>query len=123
VEGRDWLFTSKDRLLLTLSSFHKKRHVKINVDANPYLPEDEDYFDKRLAQKMGNSLEGRRRLAWLWHQQEGTCPVCLQKITRETGWHIHHVIQRTHGGTDKVSNLQLLHPTCHHQHHAPTSYR
>jgi RNA-directed DNA polymerase len=123
VEGRDWLFASKDRLLLTLGSFHKKRHVKINVDANPYLPEDEDYFDKRLAQKMGNSLEGRRRLAWLWHQQEGTCPVCLQKITRETGWHIHHVIQRTHGGSDKVSNLRLLHPTCHHQHHAPTSYR
>jgi RNA-directed DNA polymerase len=123
VEGRDWLFASKDRLLLTLGSFHKKRHVKINVDANPYLPEDEDYFDKRLAQKMGNSLEGRRRLAWLWHQQEGTCPVCLQKITRETGWHIHHVIQRTHGGSDKVGNLRLLHPTCHHQHHAPTSYR
>jgi len=123
VEGRDWHFASKDRLLLTLGSFHKKRHVKINVDANPYLPEDENYFDKRLAQKMGNSLEGRRRLAWLWHQQQGTCPVCLQRITRETGWHIHHVIQRTHGGSDKVSNLQLLHPTCHHQHHATTSYR
>lgn len=123
VEGRDWLFASKDRLLLTLGSFHKKRHVKINVDANPYLPEDENYFDKRLSQKMGNSLEGRRRLAWLWHQQQGTCPVCLQRITRETGWHIHHVIQRTHGGSDKVSNLQLLHPTCHHQHHATTSYR
>jgi len=123
IEGRDWLFATKDKLLLTLTSFHKKRHVKIKVEANPYLPEDEDYFDTRLAQKMGDSLEGRRQLAWLWHQQEGACPICTQKITRETGWHVHHVVKRIEGGTDKVSNLRLLHPTCHHQHHAHESYR
>lgn len=123
IEARDWLFATKDRLLLTLGSFHKKRHVKINVEANPYLPEDEDYFDRRLAQTMGASLEGRRRLAWLWHQQEGTCPECSGKITRETGWHIHHVIKRVDGGSDRVGNLRLLHPTCHHQRHATTSYR
>lgn len=123
INGRDWLFATKDKLLLTLGSFHKKRHVKVNSDANPYLPSDELYFDKRLAQKMSSSITGRRRLAWLWHQQDGTCPKCLQRITRDTGWHTHHIVKRTDGGSDHVSNLMLLHPFCHHQIHAETSYK
>jgi len=118
IGDRDWLFATQDKLLLTLGSFHKKRHVKINVAANPYLPEDEDYFDKRLALQMASSLQGRRRLAMLWYTQEGTCPLCLQRITRETGWHIHHIVKRSAGGSDLLSNLQLLHPTCHTQLHA-----
>jgi RNA-directed DNA polymerase len=123
IEGRDWHFAEKDKLLVSLSSFHKKRHIKVKSDANPYLPEDEDYFDKRLALKMASSLEGRRKLAWLWHQQDGACPLCTQKITKETGWHIHHVIKRIEGGTDQTSNLRLLHQNCHNQHHANTSFR
>jgi RNA-directed DNA polymerase len=123
INGRDWLFATKDKLLLTLGSFHKKRHVKVNADANPYLPSDELYFDKRLAQKMSSSIAGRRRLAWLWHQQDGTCPKCLQRITRDTGWHTHHIVKRTDGGSDQASNLMLLHPFCHHQIHAETSYK
>jgi len=123
IEGRDWLFADKDKLLTSLCSFHKRRHIKVKSDANPYLPEDEDYFDKRLALKMESSLEGRRKLAWLWHQQDGLCPVCVNKITTATGWHIHHVVQRIHGGTDQTSNLRLLHPNCHNQVHSNSSYR
>ncbi len=123
IEGRDWHFADKDKLLLSLCSFHKKRHIKVKSAANPYLPEDEDYFDKRLALQMGSSLEGRRKLAWLWHQQDGSCPICAQKITTVTGWHVHHVIKRIEGGTNQTSNLRLLHPTCHTQHHVTTSFR
>lgn len=123
INARDWHFAEKDKLLLKLTSFHKKRHVKIKAEANPYLPEDEAYFDQRLAQKMAVSLEGRRKLAWLWQQQEGTCPICTEPITRTTGWHVHHVVKRVDGGSDRVSNLRLLHPTCHQQHHANESLR
>lgn len=121
INGRDWLFACKDHLLLTMAAFHKRRHVKIKSEANPYLPEDEEYFDRRLAKTMNATFMGRRRLAWLWNQQDGHCPKCLQPITRETGWHIHHVIRRVDGGSDALSNLQLLHPTCHHQHHVKES--
>jgi len=118
IAGRDWRFADKDEALLTLTSFHKKRHVKIDGSRNPYSPEDEDYFDARLARKMESDLKGRRKLAWLWYSQEGRCPCCNQQITKETGWHIHHVVKRSEGGSEQMSNLQLLHPNCHRQHHA-----
>ncbi len=90
IAGRDWRFAEKDKALLTLTSFRKKPHIKIDGSRNPYSPEDEDYFDARLARKMESDLKGRRKLAWLWYWQEGLCPCCNQKITKETGWHIHH---------------------------------
>jgi RNA-directed DNA polymerase len=117
-DGRDWRFAEKDKALATLTSLHKKPHVKIDGSRNPYSPEDEDYFDARLAHKMASDLKGRRKLAWLWYWQEGLCPCCNQKITKATGWHMHHVVKRSNGGSEQMSNLQLLHPNCHRQHHA-----
>jgi RNA-directed DNA polymerase len=34
-----------------------------------------------------------------------------------TGWHNHHIIWRSLGGTDRLENRVLLHPNCHHQVH------
>lgn len=121
IDDRDWRFADKDKVLVSLASFRKKKHVKIDGNRNPYDPKDEDYFDARLARRLESDLKGRRRLAWLWYLQEGRCPNCAQKITRETGWHIHHVIKRSEGGSDATDNLQLLHPNCHRQLHANES--
>ena len=41
-----------------------------------------------------------------------------RRITRDTGWHLHHVIKRSRGGSDKLTNLVLLHPNCRTQLHA-----
>lgn len=116
-KGRDWRFADRERVLLILGEFRKRAHIKVQADANPYEPAFDEYFSKRLARKMDQSLEGRRKLRWLWWWQEGDCPICLQKITRETGWHLHHRIKRTKGGSDKLTNLVLLHPNCHSQLH------
>jgi RNA-directed DNA polymerase len=121
ISGRDWRFADKEKLLLITASFHKRIHVKINVQRNPYDPSDEAYFDERLSRRMGSTLAGRRKLAWLWYWQEGLCPACGQRITKETGWNIHHRTKRSEGGGDGTSNLQLLHPNCHRQHHANES--
>jgi len=56
-------------------------------------------------------------LRWLWWWQDGCCPVCDQRITRDTGWHLHHREPRSRGGSDKLTNLVLLHPNCHSQVH------
>jgi RNA-directed DNA polymerase len=117
IAGRDWRFADRDKVMLSLMSFHKKPHIKIDSSRNPYDRVDEDYFDARLARQMQSELKGRRKLAWLWYWQEGLCPHCGQKITRETGWHVHHVIKRSKGGSDRTSNLALLHPNCHMQFH------
>ncbi len=94
------------------------RHQKIKGEANPYDPDWEVYFEKRLGVKMANNLRQRRQLLHLWKEQNGLCPVCNQKITKLTGWHNHHIVWRTLGGSDTANNRVLLHPTCHHSVHS-----
>jgi RNA-directed DNA polymerase len=95
-----------------------KRHVKILSEANPYDKQWESYFEKRLKYKMYHSLSGDRKLQIMWNKQKGECPVCKQSVTIETDWDIHHVLPKSKGGDDKLSNLQMLHINCHKQIHA-----
>ncbi len=117
-KGRDWRFAEKDKLMPTLSEFRKPPHPKVRADANPYDPAFAEYFPQRVSRKMDETLEGRRKLRWLWWWQDGRCPNCGERITRNTGWHLHHVVKRSAGGSDQISNLRLLHPNCHTQMHA-----
>ena len=94
-----------------------KRHRKIKGEANPYDPAWEMYFEQRLGVKMASDLKGRRQLLYLWREQNGLCPVCRQPITNLTGWHNHHLVWKSHGGSDTADNRVLLHPNCHHQVH------
>jgi RNA-directed DNA polymerase len=116
-DGRKWVFSGEyDGKPVTLFAAHKmpiKRHVGIRSDANPFDPDWEIYFEKRLGVKMAQNLHGRRQLLYLWREQNGICPVCKQKITKLTGWHNHHIVWRSKGGSDKSENRVLLHPNCH----------
>lgn len=122
-----WVFTGylKDEegqeqvvRLLAASSIRIERHTKIRAGANPYDPAWERYFEKRLDVYMEARLKGRRWLSHLWKEQNGLCPVCHQKITKITGWHSHHLLWRSKGGSDSAENRVLLHPTCHQQVHS-----
>jgi RNA-directed DNA polymerase len=77
----------------------------------------ESYFEGRLGWKMMDNLKGRRKLRYLWWDQEGKCPNCNQKITKDTGWNIHHILPKSEGGKDNLNNLVLVHPNCHKQVH------
>jgi len=76
------------------------------------------YLEKRLGRQMTNSFRGRKTLLALWKRQRGRCPHCHEVITTTTGWHSHHQVWRSHGGSDTVDNRVLLHPTCHRQLHS-----
>ena len=69
-----------------------KRHIKVRREANPYSPEWETYFERRIDVQMEANLKGYKRLLSLWYEQKGICPVCDDKITKITGWHSHHII-------------------------------
>jgi RNA-directed DNA polymerase len=125
--GRYWVFfgwgrgrngTRRKAHLFRAAKVPIVRHVKIRAAANPYDPEWEHYFEKRLDAKMAADWEGRQSLLRLWFSQDGNCPVCRKKITRQTGWENHHVTARVHGGSDTMENRVLLHPTCHRQVHS-----
>jgi RNA-directed DNA polymerase len=120
--GDNWVFFGTDGEqtwhLTRADSAPTARHVKIQGEANPYDPTWESYFEKRLDVRMEATLKGKRWLLTLWKEQRGLCPVCNQKITKITGWHSHHILWRSKGGSDRAENRVLLHPTCHQQVHS-----
>jgi RNA-directed DNA polymerase len=127
IDGRRWVFCGqrpgKDGRpqtvrLFSASSVAIKRHTKVKGAANPFDPAWEVYFEQRLGVAMADDLKGRRKLLYLWKEQDGRCPVCYQPITHLTGWHSHHLIWRAHGGSDRAANRVLLHPNCHRQVHS-----
>ena len=127
IGSRDWIFvaTTKDkdgkpqrRTLIKASDTKIMRHIKIKGEANPFDPAQESYFESRLGWKMDNNLKGKTKLLRLWWRQDKECPHCQEKITKETGWNIHHILPKAQGGKDNISNLMLLHPNCHRQIHS-----
>ena len=94
-----------------------RRHRAIKLEANPFDPQWETYFEERISLKMQNSLRGRKKLIRLWLDQDRRCPICCELITKETGWHVHHIVRRVDGGKDGSTNLIMVHPNCHNQIH------
>jgi RNA-directed DNA polymerase len=99
-QGRNWDFygevIGKDGKPRQIRLLHAKkvaikRHIKVRGAANPYDPQWDPYFEKRLNMQMADDLKKRRVLLNLWREQNGVCPVCEQRITKRTGWHNHHL--------------------------------
>jgi len=103
--------------LLPASQIPIRRYIKVKGEANPYDPAYETYFEKREGDHMAESFRGTRTLRFLWYLQRGLCPVCNMKITRITGWRLHHRISRVKGGSTSADNRVLLHPECHDRVH------
>ena len=126
LNGRRWVFHDKcpdqrgnTRIfrLFFASSVPIVRHVKIPGAANPYDPQWEPYFERRLDMKMVASPKRKQQLLRLWLRQGGLCPECGNPITRMTGWHAHQIIWLVYGGSTNVTNRVLLHPGCHSRLH------
>jgi RNA-directed DNA polymerase len=124
---RHWIFTgtllnSKGKEipipLMEAGRVAIRRYVKIRQDANPYDPQWELYLEARLYWQLEGTLAGRGRIDYLWKAQEGRCVRCGQPLRpSDKPWHIHHRRWRSHGGSDTVDNLELLHAHCHRQIH------
>jgi len=119
---RNWMFFGEDRgkrlYIQRLGTISIKRHIKVRSAANPYDPAWERYFESRLDRKWADHPGRTRRLSTLYRRQEGKCPVCGGQITFETGWNVHHLVERCKGGPETLQNLMLLHPNCHRQVHS-----
>jgi RNA-directed DNA polymerase len=126
-ENQNWRFfgrakgkdgkTIQNLLCLASATTINKKYPKIKGDCNPYDPAWELHLETRLGVKMEQTLQGRRRLMYLWKEQGGICPICTQPITQVTGWHNHHIVYKALGGTDTAENRVLIHPNCHSQVH------
>ena len=120
--SRSWVFSCKDEsgkemTLLQLGDIKIVRHVKIKEETNPFDPKWKSYREDRLAKHMAFSFKGRNKLLRHWKVQNGDCAICGEKITRETGYYLHHIIRIVDGGPDRHRNRVLLHPQCYNQVH------
>lgn len=118
IGDRNWMFSTEKEVLILASRVKIKRYTKIKGDANPFDTEYETYFENRLQKKMLDDICKTRKLKNIWLGQVGKCLLCKTSITKETEWHIHHIVYRVNGGNDNVSNLVMLHPDCHRQVHS-----
>jgi RNA-directed DNA polymerase len=124
--NRDWCFFGEtcddDGRPIKIWLYHAystpiKRHVKVKGEANPYDPAYETYFEKREEDHMREMFRRIATLRSLWYEQRGLCTVCNTKITRITGWRLHHRVPLVMGGSKSAENRVLLHPECHDRVH------
>ncbi|MBE2174123.1 group II intron reverse transcriptase/maturase [Acinetobacter oleivorans] len=129
---RDWVFSTiienadgQHQLyrLMHANSVTIKRHRKIQNNANPFDPAWTEYFEDRLCQKLKETVSGRRKLRYLWTEQNGQCLRCRKPITQETSWRLSYRIAKAYGGTDDSSNLSLQHRACYTHCHSPDQWK
>jgi RNA-directed DNA polymerase len=127
VEGRSWVFGTtvvKDDgdkhwvELYSLASTPIVRHKKVKGGYNPFDPSQEMYGETLRQERLLQSMSHRKQWIKLYVDQRGLCALCKCKMTKETGWHDHHIEYRVHGGSDALGNRVLIHPACHMQVHA-----
>ena len=53
---------------------------------------------------------------YLIARENGKCQLCGKEYDGN-GWHIHHIIPHSKGGSDRLDNLALLHKKCHDKLH------
>jgi hypothetical protein len=51
--------------------------------------------------------------SFLMAREHGKCQLCGKEFSKGNPSHIHHIIKDLKGGSDKESNLALLHEKCH----------
>jgi len=113
-DGQGWIF--KDQESATLwehPQTHIQRHAKVRGRASPY---DGNllYWSKRLrTHSMFNGMLGK-----LLQKQKGKCRWCELLFQDGDIVEIDHIIPRSLGGGEELSNKFVLHRHCHDQRHA-----
>ncbi len=127
IGDQSWVFSAtdvdenggkKEIALYSLASTPIERHKKTSGEFNPFDPSMEEMGEKLRTERMLKKLKYRTQVISLFKSQKGLCMLCNQPLTKETGWHDHHIIYRSQGGRDSLDNRVLLHPICHQRLHS-----
>jgi RNA-directed DNA polymerase len=109
-------YKSQEFILKSYNSKQKLIRTRLSTNINVF-----DLSNKQLICKKTTSIKqnltGNKGL--LWNMQKGTCPNCKQQMdpSQPKLLHMHHVVARKDGGSNKLSNLVLLHEHCHYTIH------
>ena len=117
--NRTWSFgvqVSKKKELHLIYATNTKitRFLKTKSEATPFDPKWEAYFEERDTIRMSREINGRKKLKFLYKQQNGICPICGKRITVEQGYCIHQ-------SGDNEGRI-LVHRECDRKLHTKSSH-
>jgi RNA-directed DNA polymerase len=106
---RHWVFASIDNVPLhTHADTPIERHAKVQGTRSPF---DGDWIYWSL--RCGHYPDISRTVSYLLRQQKGRCPLCGLYFKPGDVLERDHKVPRSQGGTDALTNRQLLHGHCH----------
>ena len=109
--SRKWTFATSEGVRLRWHTDTAiRRHVKVHGSASP--------FDGKLlywSQRLKRHPLTGTLVGGLLERQKGRCAWCRRHFMDGEAWEVDHYIPRHLGGSDRSSNMQLLHRHCHHQ--------
>jgi RNA-directed DNA polymerase len=94
--------------IINMSEIKPSRHPLLNLSKNPYLMEDQTYYDKRRIVKS----EAKFREA-VYRKHSHKCPVCDVSLHNGEPVELHHILPVKEGGKYTLENIQPLHQICH----------
>ena len=77
---------------------------------------------KGIQYQQGSLFEHQNMRSFLMAREHGKCQLCGKEFSKTNPSHIHHIIPRNKGGTDREKNLALLHKKCHDKLHKKSLY-
>lgn len=91
------------------------RHVMVKFTNSPDNPSLRQYFEKRDEKQFNRfNINSRQKIA---KKQKYKCRVCKQSLVGEESLETNHKVPKMLGGKDEYYNFELLHTSCHIQHH------
>jgi RNA-directed DNA polymerase len=110
VGGKDVLITDIQQIKV-----RSENVLPFNEDMNPYNPDAYDKFMTRNRSAIVKDITNNKQKRSLLEKQNAICPLCEGWIDGTENTQIDHIKPKAEGGTDKKSNLQVVHSTCHQQ--------
>jgi len=109
-----WYFGSKETgaYIIKFSETKIERHRCVPFDYTPDNPDPlvQEHFDKKQSNGAKQLNKRRQRLA---KKQKHKCPHCGQSLFNGEPYDVHHIVPKSQGGKDDLSNLIILHRECH----------
>ncbi len=92
--------------------------TKVTVEvANFDIQKIENEAIEGVGYQQGEMLGYQNMRSYLMAREKGVCQLCGKEFEKGNPSHIHHIIERANGGTDRAKNLAILHEKCHDKLH------
>ncbi|MCL2776026.1 MAG: group II intron reverse transcriptase/maturase, partial [Oscillospiraceae bacterium] len=123
ISKNKWILTdpkNKETQLIRMSWIPIERHTMIKQDSSPDDPTLKQYFEQRDEKEFNaTNVLHKQKIA---KAQKYKCRVCGQSLIGEEGLEVNHIVPEKIGGKSQYFNLELLHNSCHIQHHQLLEY-